>query len=35
MKAAVVTDTLELALEASGCNQAMVVQKPVFLRDNG
>ena len=35
MKAADVTDTLELALEASGCDQAMVVHKPRLLSDNG
>ena len=35
MKAADVTDTLELALEASGCDQAMVVRKPRLLCDNG
>lgn len=35
MKAGDVTDTLELALEVSGCNQAMVVQKPRLLSDNG
>ena len=35
MKAGDVTDTLELALEASGCNQATVVQKPRLLSDNG
>ena len=35
MKAADVTDTLELALEASGCDQATVVQKPRLLSDNG
>ena len=28
-------DTLELALEASGCNQATVIQKPRLLSDNG
>jgi putative transposase len=35
MKAADVTDTLELALEASGCDQATVLQKPRLLSDNG
>ena len=35
MKAADVTDTLELALEASGCCDATVVQKPRLLSDNG
>ena len=30
-----VTDTLELALKASGCDQAKVVQKPRLLSDNG
>ena len=30
-----VTETLELALQASGCNQADVVQKPRLLSDNG
>jgi len=35
MKAADVTDTLELALDASGCNQATVVHKPRLLSDNG
>ena len=35
MKAADVTDTLELALEASGCNNATVIQKPRLLSDNG
>ena len=35
MKAADVTDTLELALEASGCDSATVVQKPRLLSDNG
>ena len=35
MKAGDVTDTLELALEASGCDQATVVQKPRLLSDNG
>ncbi|WP_437440846.1 IS3 family transposase [Ruegeria arenilitoris] len=35
MKAKDVTNTLELALEASGCDQAMVVHKPRLLSDNG
>jgi putative transposase len=35
MKAGDVTDTLELALDASGCGQATVVQKPRLLSDNG
>ena len=35
MKAADVTDTLELALDASGCNSATVVHKPRLLSDNG
>ena len=35
MKAKDVTDTLELALEASGCDQATVVHKPRLLSDNG
>ncbi len=35
MKAEDVTDTLELALKASGCDQAKVVQKPRLLSDNG
>ena len=30
-----VTETLELALQASGCDQAEVVQKPGLLSDNG
>ena len=30
-----VTDTLELALKASGCDQATVVHKPRLLPDNG
>ena len=29
-----VTDTLELALKASGCDQAKVVHKPRQLSDN-
>ena len=35
MKAGDVTDTLELALKASGCDQATVVHKPRLLSDNG
>ena len=35
MKAGDVTDTLELALEASGCTSAMVRHKPRLLSDNG
>ncbi|WP_371685566.1 IS3 family transposase [Tropicimonas sp. IMCC6043] len=35
MKAEDVTDTLELALETSGCDQATVVHKPRLLSDNG
>lgn len=35
MKARDVTDTLELALEASGCDLATVVHKPRLLSDNG
>ena len=35
MKAVDVTDTLDLALDASGCNRATVVQKPRLLSDNG
>ena len=35
MKAKDVTDTLELALEASGCDQAKVLHKPRLLSDNG
>ncbi len=35
MKAGDVTDTLELALQASGCDQATVVHKPRLLSDNG
>ena len=30
-----VTDTLEMALQASGCDQARVAHKPRFLSDNG
>ncbi len=35
MKAADVMDTLELALKASGCDQATVIHKPRLLSDNG
>lgn len=35
MKAEDVTDTLELALAASGCDSATVVAKPRLLSDNG
>ena len=35
MKAGDVTDTLDLALQASGCNQAAVLHKPRLLSDNG
>ena len=35
MKAGDVTDTLELALEASGCSSANVRHKPRLLSDNG
>ena len=35
MKASDVTDTLELALEASGCDSARVIHKPRLLSDNG
>lgn len=35
MKAADVTDTLDLALDASGCNSATVMHKPRLLSDNG
>ena len=35
MKAGDVTDTLEDALQASGCDQARVVHKPRLLSDNG
>ena len=35
MKANDVTDTLELALQASGCDQAKVAHKPRLLSDNG
>ena len=35
MKAEDVTDTLQLALTASGCDQAPVIHKPRLLSDNG
>jgi transposase InsO family protein len=35
MKAEDVTDTLNLALEASGCDGARVRQRPLLLSDNG
>ncbi|GJM01471.1 MAG: transposase [Methyloligella sp.] len=35
MKTSDVTDTLELALQASGCDQANVAHKPRLLSDNG
>ncbi len=35
MKASDVMDTLELALQASGCDQVSVVHKPRLLSDNG
>jgi len=35
MKAEDVTDTLEMALQASSCDQANVVHKPRLLSDNG
>ena len=35
MKAGDVTDTLELALQASGCDQANVIHRPRLLSDNG
>ena len=35
MRARDVTDTLNLALEASGCDRADVVHKPRLLSDNG
>ena len=35
MRAEDVTDTLELALEASGCDQVHVLHKPRLLSDNG
>jgi transposase InsO family protein len=35
MKTSDVTDTLDLALQASGCDQAKVAHKPRLLSDNG
>jgi len=35
MKTGDVTDTLELALQASGCDQVAVLHKPRLLSDNG
>jgi putative transposase len=35
MKTSDVTDTLELALQASGCDQAHIAHKPGLLSDNG
>ena len=35
MKTTDVTDTLDLALQASGCDQATVLHKPRLLSDNG
>ena len=35
MKASDVTDTLELALQASGCDRVEVRHKPRLLSDNG
>ena len=35
MKAKDVTDTLELAMEASGCDQPTVLHRPRLLSDNG
>lgn len=35
MKAEDVTDTLQLALAASGCDSARVIHKPRLLNDNG
>ena len=35
MQASDVTGTLELALQASGCDQAQVIHKPRLLSDNG
>ena len=35
MKTSDVTETLDLALQASGCGQAHVAQKPRLLSDNG
>src|ERR1700754_1677486 len=35
MKAQDVTDTLDIALTASGCDQARIIHKPRLLSDNG
>lgn len=35
MKTSDVTDTLNMALEASGCDQANILHKPRLLSDNG
>src|SRR3954467_13273974 len=35
MKAQDVTDTLDIALAASGCDQARIIHKPRLLSDNG
>jgi transposase InsO family protein len=35
MKTSDVTDTLDLALQVSGCDQAQVIHKPRLLSDNG
>ena len=35
MKARDVTDTIDLALQASGCDEATVIHKPRLLTDNG
>jgi transposase len=35
MKTSDVTDTLDLALQASGCDQSRIVNKPRLLSDNG
>ncbi len=35
MKTEDVTDTLDLALRASGCDQATVLRKPRLFSDNG
>ena len=35
MKADDVTETLELALKASGCDSANVIHKPRLLSNNG
>ena len=35
MRAEDVTNTLDLALQASGCDQVQVVHKPRLLSDNG